>query len=690
MAHRLAFGAFLVLLVCGSLHAVTPVPVGALLQHKANYFNLEHKRLRFIPGAAGAYRLTVTPYRRGIERGTPAGKPSDPGSYSWRMPLPFSFAFAGRNWNEVYININGSLSFGGPEAQQYPERDTWADGTIRSMASIFDMRATTSKRPMVVPFWGFNSADGTQVFTRATHDAFAVTWRAVRYHKANEGYAPLGESTFQAILNRDGSIEFRYGDVAEKDGIVGIFGGRGSATRVLDHVELPPASNLGPEFDLRRAQVEDRGSDLRFLLTLAGNVPDRSASGVLYYGVALISGGEVYVVRLAVDSAGAKSDPLCQVFNPQDQPVEIDCGARTVAIRSGRTVELYVPKIALKNPAKIEWKAGVGKGDESIASSGELRPISLSPPMPSGCDLSLGGKVSGNVYEIFHYPYLSKARAATFEEIYGQVPAEDELAVAVTDFRIDDIHNAGETIGAGPGKSREVFNSDVLQQAAGPIYLGPRFSELIEDGGRTYRNYAFAVGWIAHELTHHWCARLRWNDQDPFALLEPPDRIHWNPFLYAPAVMPVSSLFTDSPYPEESNMGGMTTEKLDEGGVRIVRAPWGAPKGLSALDLYSMGLIGPEDVPETFFIAGAVPDGKGGLNGEGPVPVRIADIIAANGTRVPAANAQHRFKFQIYLLHEDGREPDRAKLAQARGIEAMVTRYFAAATNGRMIVVPTR
>ncbi len=39
----------------------------------------------------------------------------------------------------------------------------------------------------------------------------------------------------------------------------------------------------------------------------------------------------------------------------------------------------------------------------------------------------------------------------------------------------------------------------------------------------------------------------------------------------------------------------------------------------------------PQDVPDTFFISAAVPDGKGGLNGGEAVTVTIADIIAANG-----------------------------------------------------------
>jgi hypothetical protein len=135
----------------------------------------------------------------------------------------------GKNWHEVVINVSGSLTFGMPETRDYPERETWADGTMRWQASAFDTRALTGERLMIVPLWGLNSAESTHIFTRATRDTFTVTWQAVRYQAINEGYTPLGESTFQATLRHDGSIEFRYGDVAEKDGIVGVFCGRGPA-----------------------------------------------------------------------------------------------------------------------------------------------------------------------------------------------------------------------------------------------------------------------------------------------------------------------------------------------------------------------------------------------------------------------------------------------------------------------------
>lgn len=677
--------------------AVTPVAVGPLLQHEAHFFNLQHTRIRFAPRSATAYDVRVSAYAGVIDRGVPLAKAPDSRNQGHRIPLPFSFPFGGRNWSEAYINVNGAIAFGEPTVTNNPQPDSWPDGTMRSMASLFDVRAITGKRWTIVPFWGRNSSEATHIFTRSSGGTFIVTWQAVRYQGINDGYAPLGENTFQVRLSRDGSIEFRYGDIAEKDGIVGVFCGSAARGTLLDHVHLPPAGNLDPAVDLRRAEVEDRGVDVLFRLTFAAPIHAKTVNGVIWYGVAAVSQGEANVIRMTVDSTGARSDPLCEAVNPHDRMVAMDCTARTVAVASGRTIELTLPKIALKNPSSLRWRAEVAtdQSPKPPSSTGGLRHVPLDPAMVSGFGFKEGRHVSaGNIYEIFYYPFVPKARTLAFQEIYKHVPAEDDLAIVLTDFRIDDIHDHGSSISAGAGEdsnSREMFNSAMLQQAAGPVYLGPRFREVIQQGGRTFRHYNFAVAWAAHEMTHRWVATLKWKSDNPTALLDTVQPGHWSPLLYTPAVTPVSPYFADPAYPEESIMGGMTIQKLPDGSMQSVLTPFGAVSGLCALDLYSMGLIGRDEVPDTFFIGGAKSGPDGNLVGGDPVPVTIADIIAANGPRVPPAkDAQHRFKFQIYLLHENGRDVDPAKLAQARGVEAAIIEYFKLATNGRMTVAPTR
>ena len=231
--------------------------------------------------------------------------------------------------------------------------------------------------------------------------------------------------------------------------------------------------------------------------------------------------------------------------------------------------------------------------------------------------------------------------------------------------------------------------SSKLQVATGPIYLGPRFDEFLEDGGRHYKNYANAVGWMAHELTHRWGMALQFrSDGKSQALAE--EGGHWAGFLNTPSLNSVWKMFSDQPYSEKSQMEGFVFHELPDGEFRREPAPWNLPTGFSALDLYAMGLIGASEVPDTYLIRDAVETGPNLYRGQ-KVPVRIQDIIAALGPRVPNFRAaQKKFTLGMYLLHEGGRPPDPEKLRQAEGIEKSLIAYFQAATGGRMHVVASR
>jgi hypothetical protein len=64
------------------------------------------------------------------------------------------------------------------------------------------------------------------VYGHSSPEEFVVTWDVVRHWEPNSGYKPLGRNFFQVRLTRDGAIEIRYGDVAERDGIVGVISGQ--------------------------------------------------------------------------------------------------------------------------------------------------------------------------------------------------------------------------------------------------------------------------------------------------------------------------------------------------------------------------------------------------------------------------------------------------------------------------------
>ena len=482
-----------------------------------------------------------------------------------------------------------------------------------------------------------------------------VTWDALRFQDINEGYDPLGSNRFQVRLTRDGAIEFAYGDVAERDGVVGVFPGPPKKGRTID-----------------TGGVDDLGSLLRFRMQASTGSP----RAVVY------TESEGYVIVLNPDDTAQEPNTFCFLLKDGRQDAPQDCPVSISARTRDRTVEFYLPKLALAYTNAFQWKL------ESAPNTATARTAQLRQPHRYGVDLSSGpGTLGGNIYEVFQYPSVPKSRFPAFKYIHRTHPGNAELGVILTDFRIDDIHNHGASNHVqqdSPLSPMELFGSEKLHSATGPVYIGPRFSEIRRDKNRSYRNYAFAVGWLAHELVHGWSAYVKWSPEDPAALLDD-TRGHWAELMHAPVFAPVAHLFTDRPYEEHSVMGGMAVVKNPDGSMSGAKAPWLVATGLSPFDLYLMGLAEPEEVPDTFVISRPTRQAKGEHTGGTDVPVRIIDIIRYNGARKgPVARD---VRLTIYLLHEDGREPNAEKLAAARGMESMLIRYFDAATKGRMKIV---
>jgi hypothetical protein len=268
-----------------------------------------------------------------------------------------------------------------------------------------------------------------------------------------------------------------------------------------------------------------------------------------------------------------------------------------------------------------------------------------------------------------------------------------------TDFRIDDLFNHGggpgpvnvPIQGIGPLYARPAdgtdYGSTTLQFPVGPVYLGPRFREKPTDGTQTYHHYAHAVGWMAHELTHRWTAQLRSSlTPDPDTLhYDPGCMCHWNDFLNAPAAYPVYQLFSDSPYFDYSNMGGYAYEQRADGAF-VRHADLVPVQGLSWLDLYLMGLVPPEEVPDTFLLTNTKQIADNVFTGD-KLPIRITDVVKDNGVRTPpSSSSQREFRLGMYLLY-DGAKPRADKLAQLQAIEELLKRYFEVATGGRMKLI---
>ena len=123
---------------------------------------------------------------------------------------PFPFQVCGQSFDSVFVNANGSLTFGAPSgdfSESVPELLGGLGGTSALLAS-----------PRIAALWDdLNSDDGGTVSFEQTPDSFTVTWDAV------PEYGPVGSNTFAITLKRRGNqAVVEYGDVSARDGLAGL------------------------------------------------------------------------------------------------------------------------------------------------------------------------------------------------------------------------------------------------------------------------------------------------------------------------------------------------------------------------------------------------------------------------------------------------------------------------------------
>jgi hypothetical protein len=146
----------------------------------------------------GRYVLTVNSYRGEI---LPAGDDT-----STPVPLGFNFRFQGTNWNSVFVNSNGNLTFGagsGDFSETVPELLTGA--------------------PRIAPLWDDLDASGGLVIAERGPQRLSVHYVSVPEFLSDAG------NYFSVHLLPLSLFALEYGATARSDSLVGFTPGNGAA-----------------------------------------------------------------------------------------------------------------------------------------------------------------------------------------------------------------------------------------------------------------------------------------------------------------------------------------------------------------------------------------------------------------------------------------------------------------------------
>lgn len=668
-----------------------------IIEEAANFFDLEGRTIRYTPEGDG-YRVENVPFSFSDQQRIRLNDDSAEffGSItSWSRPLPFPFPFARRNWDRVFVNLNGNFTFETSEASSWSARDPWAGGTMNQVANAVAGRASFVEEFMIAALWGLYEHDSADIFASSSGPAFVVTWQITRDVDFNVLYEPLGRNEFQIRLQPSGVIELSYRQVAERDGFAGLITGQMPQGELVDSVNDQRGDSGEAVADITRVDVFDAGDVVRFVFTIAANVPDRIDTGRMWYRVFIQNNSGECEFNLGVFDDGAFPGSSC---------------GEAVASANSNQVTLIVPKAVLDNPSQIRWRADVGwwdfprQGDfvGDQAGSFNFRTSPLSEFESVALDLSEASGPQMQLLEVFHYPLFPKDFQDFLPKVFSKVP-DTEMAIVMTDFRMDDLYGHGGSTGGvniplhgiGEGLHQPLdgaaFGSNRLQVAAQPVFIGQqRFDEVIRDGDQTFIHHAGAVGWMAHELGHRWGVSLRFRHPETGEEIPLSDKYcncHWAEALNTASMIRVGDHYIDGGYSTETSpMGGFEWRSL--GGNRYSREfpPFLTPYGFSALDLYAMGLMPASEVPDTFLLENLAHDEGDVWTGD-RLGIAIEDIMAAEGSRIPDFDdAQKEFELTLYVVYDPAQGPQPEMIQRAMRIAGELKDYFERATGNRMSI----
>ena len=170
---------------------------------------------------------------------TQEGFPLDLGDDdSEEVALGFTFPYQGGNWTSVWVNSNGSLTFGG--------------GDTDFSESVTEF---LNELPRIAPLWDdLSPNNGGQVVVEGDSSELTVSFVDV------PEFFNTGANNFAVTLRADGRVTIGYGSVTASDGMVGVTEGGGAAD--LGPTDLSAGStypvtgttyelfNFGNSFDL--------------------------------------------------------------------------------------------------------------------------------------------------------------------------------------------------------------------------------------------------------------------------------------------------------------------------------------------------------------------------------------------------------------------------------------------------------
>ena len=231
---------------------------------KQDLFDLVGHRLRFTPAREG-YRVENLPLQWDSDYGQKITEP--------RVALHnFSFPFSGKNWDAFTVGVTGSIRFGEPEnAPGFgfgggPPRDQGGVSIGRFDPLSEAAGNLVNTVPAICVF--FKPRMSGDRYVKELPDRVVVTWDVTEpYGNIQDFSWTRTINRFQAVLDKDGTIELSYNQLSAKDAIIGVYPLiPEAAEKPLTILSATKHSSAAPHLDVQKLKVSVVG---RLLLKVA-------------------------------------------------------------------------------------------------------------------------------------------------------------------------------------------------------------------------------------------------------------------------------------------------------------------------------------------------------------------------------------------------------------------------------------
>ena len=599
----------------------------------ASLIDLESQTIRFTP-ANGGYTAEAIDLQ--FEANIGAYFDSYGGD-AW-SGSEFTFPFADTVWDRLYINHVGSITF-----EKKPSPGNGFASLESELPKLIDRG---SSQPTISPLYFHQWS--TNTYVNEMPDRVVITWDGTWGWTglfAIEADPQNSASVFQAVLHTDGTIDFNYKSLGTEVGVVGVFP---YALAGISDFSGTLLENLEGTYRLDDYTNEYHEGDITLQ---SGTLRWTNRAGVTW----------------ELDPAQLVSEGVLETIDSPYESYDQEWEFFEFSMLSGVIIGFeYLGEFYVRQSEEV---AGLREPGKSVDFTADI-----------------DRELSGVFYEAFLYP-ASPDLSSVACSVLPEVGDNYDFMVMYSQFRMDKvlagsgmvvISNSIEGIGLDQFSRSDSYCSDGrLTSAIGrAMYIDALQGTPAGPNGAN-DNYNFAMSQLGHELGHNWIANVSAVvDGETLKLTDDGCNCHWAQGLHAP----VPHSWKEAR--QASAMGGgYWIDNNDGTFTQIADAYFVPASGFSYLDLYLMGLIGPERVPDFFIIQDLLEirtneDGYKVFSGE-RVDLTIDNIIASEGPRVPDWNvSQKAFETAFVYVLAPGEEADPEKLGRLGEIRDEFSAYW--------------